>query len=150
MTRRVSLPDVNILVALLWPGHIHHDTVRAWFPPVREAGWATCPLTEMGAVRVLAAQAVTLGRLSVAGAAEGMNQLAADRYHEFWPADLPLSDPLISAGLPHIQGPRQLTDRYLLALAAAHHGTFVTLDRSVGAGLPGSSPLLRHIEVIEA
>jgi uncharacterized protein len=37
------LLDVNVLVALLDPAHLHHDAAHAWFEVKREGGWATCP-----------------------------------------------------------------------------------------------------------
>ena len=47
-----ALLDVNVLVALAWPNHLRHHAVRWWFNQQRLAGWATCPLTEAGFVRV--------------------------------------------------------------------------------------------------
>ena len=49
---RVSLLDVNVLVALFFPDHVHHELAHDWFADHREQGWATCPLTENGLVRV--------------------------------------------------------------------------------------------------
>ena len=48
-----SLLDVNVLVALFDPDHVHHEAAHVWFAATRGAGWATCPLTENGVVRVL-------------------------------------------------------------------------------------------------
>lgn len=90
------------------------------------------------------------GNLTVTAAAARLQDFLADEPHTFWPDDLPLSETRFVASLPHIQGPRQLTDRYLLALAAAHNGTFATFDGAVGAGLPPASPLLAHLEVLGA
>ncbi|MFN0146509.1 MAG: hypothetical protein ACKVT1_08370 [Dehalococcoidia bacterium] len=60
--------------------------------------------------------------------------------YEFWPDTLQIADGVFSASLRHIQGHNQLTDRYLLALAAANDGVLATLDGAVGAGLPAASP----------
>ncbi len=49
MTR---LLDVNVLIALTWPHHVHHNAAKSWFAGVRGNGWTTCPLTEAGFVRV--------------------------------------------------------------------------------------------------
>ena len=38
-----ALLDVNVLIALAWPNHVHHVAARAWFEEHREEGWATCP-----------------------------------------------------------------------------------------------------------
>ena len=48
----IALPDVNVLIALAWPNHVHHDAARSWFAESRATGWATCPVTEAGFVRV--------------------------------------------------------------------------------------------------
>jgi uncharacterized protein len=58
---RVALLDVNVLVALFDPDHVHHEAAHGWFAANRAAGWATCPLTENGLIRVLSnpAYAVT-------------------------------------------------------------------------------------------
>lgn len=52
---QVGLLDVNVLVALVASSHIHHSYARRWVltEGVR-AGWATCPVTELGAIRVCA------------------------------------------------------------------------------------------------
>lgn len=47
-----ALLDVNLLVALAWPNHVHHQAALGWFQRNQAAGWATCPLTESGFVRV--------------------------------------------------------------------------------------------------
>ena len=41
----VALPDVNVLVALAWPVHVHHDLVHEWLAGHGDQQWATCPLT---------------------------------------------------------------------------------------------------------
>jgi len=41
-----------VLIALAWPNHVHHERAQAWFSSSRDQGWATCPVTESGFVRV--------------------------------------------------------------------------------------------------
>ena len=94
---------------------------------------------------MLAQPAVSQGRLNVWSATALFREFAEDDRHLFWPDDISVSDTSLDATLPYLQGPGQLTDRYLLALAAAHGGTF---DRSVGSGLPASSELLNHLEIV--
>jgi toxin-antitoxin system PIN domain toxin len=48
----VALLDVNALVALAWDSHVHHAAMRTWFAANSAGGWATCPMTESGFVRV--------------------------------------------------------------------------------------------------
>ena len=148
MTVGVPLLDVNVLVAFLWPPHLHHRAARSWFVQAQPRGWATCPITEIGCIRVLAQPAVSQGRLNVWSATALFREFAEDDRHLFWPDDLSASDTSLAATLPHLQGPGQLTDHYLLALAAAHGGTFATFDRSVGSVLPPSSELFKHLEIV--
>ena len=51
--KRPALLDVNVLIAIFAPHHIHHEAAHAWFAANRSSGWATCPLTENGMVRIL-------------------------------------------------------------------------------------------------
>jgi predicted nucleic acid-binding protein len=44
----VSLLDVNLLVALAWPNHVHHQVALSWFQKNQASGWATCPVTQSG------------------------------------------------------------------------------------------------------
>ena len=48
----IALLDVNILVALMDEDHVHHQLAHDWFEDNKEAGWASCPLTENGLVRI--------------------------------------------------------------------------------------------------
>ena len=50
--------------------------------------------------------------------------------HDFLSDDISLLDPQLVAH-QHIQGPKQFTDIYLLALSVSHGARFVTLDGGV-------------------
>ena len=82
---RVALLDINVLVALFDPEHAHHEAAHEWFAANRATGWATCPLTENGFVRVLSNPAYApmperppalLGRLRA---------FCESGEHTFWP-----------------------------------------------------------------
>ena len=45
------LLDVNVLVALAWPTHVHHHRAAAWFADHVPAAWATAPITQAGLIR---------------------------------------------------------------------------------------------------
>ena len=49
----IALLDVNVLVALFDDGHIHHEAAHDWFTDNRALGWASCPITENGVMRIL-------------------------------------------------------------------------------------------------
>lgn len=50
---KTALLDLNVLTALLWPAHEHHEVAHRWFADGIEASWATCSLTQIGFVRIL-------------------------------------------------------------------------------------------------
>ena len=130
------LLDDNVLVALAWPAHEAHQRVGKWFARHNRSGWATCPFTESGLVRVLSNPAFSADALTPANALAVLGSNLSLSGHEFWPADIGLIDALRSVGRG-LSGHRQLTDAYLLGLAIRHRGRFATLDRGVGALDPG-------------
>ncbi|MCE3003511.1 MAG: TA system VapC family ribonuclease toxin [Pseudomonadota bacterium] len=127
-----ALLDINVLIALLDADHIHHGRARDWLSSNIAAGWASCPLTQNGYVRVVSQPAYPKP-LSPAAAIGLLREACATRHHAFWPDDASILDEArIDAS--RIHGPRQLTDVYLLALAQAHGGRFVTFDAGVPLG----------------
>lgn len=135
MTRRRALPDVNVLVALAWPNHLHHAAAVRWFRAERSRGWATCPLTESGFVRVSANPRVGGGRIGVPDAIDLLASLRQLGNHEFWPDDVSI---VASPEVPRerLAGYRQVTDAHLVALARARGGVVVTFDAGVAALAP--------------
>lgn len=127
MTR--ALLDVNVLIALLDADHSLHDRAQDWFGRNAGAGWASCPLTQNGCVRIMSHPAYP-NALPVGSLVERLREATASPHHEFWADDVSLLDPRI-ADPGRIHGPRQLTDAYLLALAVHRNGRFVTFDASV-------------------
>ena len=126
----VALLDVNVLVALFDPGHIHHLTAHDWFAESSEQGWATCPLTENGLIRVLSNPRYPGRRTTVHDAARRLKVFCESHQHSFWEDALSVLDER-SVQIRRIQGHRQLTDVYLLALAVARGGRLVTFDAKV-------------------
>jgi toxin-antitoxin system PIN domain toxin len=126
----IHLLDVNVLVALAWSNHVHHDVVTQWFAARGENGWATCPITQGGFVRISTNPIVLSSTLSPRQAIDALQQLTSHPAHQFWPDELPISDAL--SGL-NVTGYRQITDAYLLGLARRHNGKLVTLDRAITA-----------------
>jgi len=49
----ISLPDVNVWIALAAEGHVHHVPAREWFPAQPDASIAYCRITQMGLLRLL-------------------------------------------------------------------------------------------------
>jgi toxin-antitoxin system PIN domain toxin len=127
MTR--ALLDVNVLLALLDADHVDHGLARDWLQRDIATGWASCPITQNGFVRVIS-QPGYPQPVSPAVAADLLEQACRTRHHEFWPCDLTLLDSAV-VDRTRVHGPRQVTDAYLLALAVHRDGRFVTFDRSV-------------------
>jgi uncharacterized protein len=131
------LLDVNVLMALSWPGHEFHEVVQKWFASHAGKGWATCPMVEAGFVRILSNPAFSPRAVSPKEAIDALKFNTKHSAHQFWPDDLPLADAL--ANLQHrVAGHQQITDGYLLALAIHHRGKLATLDKGIrawGAGV---------------
>jgi toxin-antitoxin system PIN domain toxin len=133
-----ALLDVNVLIALLDEAHIGHARAHAWLSQNIEAGWASCPITQNGCVRVMSQPAYP-GALAAAEVAGRLGEAAQHPAHQFWPDDISLLSPETIAW-QHVLGHRQVTDNYLLALAARHGGRFVTFDTRIQtAAVPGAS-----------
>src|SRR4051794_32083962 len=124
-----ALLDVNALLALVDPTHIHHPVVRVWWHANRSDGWASCPLTENGFLRIITQPRYTVP-LSMGPALDVLLTAFEQGDHVFWPDDISMSDDRIF-NRERILGPKQITDIYLLALAVRNGGRLVTLDRSI-------------------
>ena len=123
----IALLDVNVLVALAWPNHVHHDATRAWFDERRLSGWATCPLTESGFIRVSCNPSVVHQTVTPSDAIDLLIRLRQLESHTFWPLDRSVTT-LPEDILARIQGYRQITDAVLLAAAIQRGGQLATLD----------------------
>jgi toxin-antitoxin system PIN domain toxin len=124
-----ALLDVNVLIALLDAAHVHHRLATAWLAQNIRHGWASCPITQLGCVRIMS-QPEYPNVQAAAEVAERLHWAAMDRHHEFWTADV---DTLAAGSIDwsRILSSRQVTDSYLLALAVAKGGRFVTFDQRV-------------------
>jgi uncharacterized protein len=137
------LLDANILIALAWPAHSSHDVVKKWFAGHGGKGWASCPFTQSAFVRIISNPSFSRDALSATEALQLLQDNVARPAHQFWPADLPVSDALqgTASGLT---GHQQITDAYLVALAMKHKGKLATLDRGILKFAPAGA-----VEVIE-
>lgn len=136
----ISLLDVNLLVALAWPNHVHHRTALRWFGEHREEGWATCPLTQSGFVRISSNRKVLPEAKTPREAALLLRRIVALPHHLFWEDDISLATSE-EVDLSRILGHRQVTDAHLLALALRRGGRLATLDSGVIDLVPtGATP----------
>lgn len=140
-----SLFDVNVLLALLQPDHVHFERAQEWWKANEKFGWASCPLTQNGFARILSQQSYRKP-LSTAEAISRLAEQMERTDHEFWPDDVSISDRVIFDA-SSVLGPNQITDAYLLALAVKNGGRLATLDQSISLrAVRGAEP--RHLAVI--
>ena len=127
---KTALLDLNILTALLWPTHEHHDAAHRWFSNHAHGRWATCPFTQLGFVRITSNPAFSRDALSPTEATVLLAENLTHPRHEFWADGLQV--PAAITGMEaRLQGYRQVTDAYLLALAHRHKGVLATFDRGL-------------------
>lgn len=124
-----ALLDVNVLIALLDSDHVFHSSAMDWLSVNYEVGWASCPITENGCLRIMS-QTKYPGKASLVEVANRLKGAQESDFHEFWSDQISVLDEG-SIDLNRVHSPRQLTDVYLLALAVAHKGKFVTFDRKI-------------------
>lgn len=126
----VALLDVNVLIALFEPHHVHHEMAHDWFEDQRHAGWATCPVTENGFVRVVTNPAFANPPNRPVDIVHKLAVLRQSGQHHFWSDSLTLTDERVfNAAL--IRGHKQVTDIYLVGLAKKQGASFATFDRSI-------------------
>ena len=140
-----ALLDVNVLVALLDRTHLHHRVATDWLAANVSRGWASCPLTQNGCVRILSLPSYRNAQ-SPSAVADRLGQATGNQSHEFWPDSVSV----VEKGRLHwdrVLSSRQITDVYLLALAVARGGRLVTLDRSIAIeAVPGA--VAKHLLVL--
>jgi toxin-antitoxin system PIN domain toxin len=122
---------VNVIIALLDPDHAFHERAHDWWAAQARQGWASCPLTENGVVRIMSNPNYSRQATFTPGdLISRLRRFARDSNHEFWPDDISLRDEAVFSA-DHIHSSRLLTDLYLLALATKHHGRLATFDQGI-------------------
>lgn len=126
----IALLDVDVLVALFDPTHLHHETAHVWLEGNRASGWATCPITENGFLRVVSHPDYPGRRVTASDALERLCAFADSEDHHFWPDSTSLRrgsrvDTRLLDGYDHVRG------AYLLLLAVENEGRLVTFDTDV-------------------
>lgn len=140
----VHLLDINVLIALIDREHLFSDLAHDWFAANAHAGWATCPITENGVMRIMGRPTYPMSPGNPAVIAGYLAGMGGREHHRFWPDDVSLLDPstvkidrLLTAG--------QLTDTYLLALARAHDGKLATFDRRLAVAAVTNGSRFLHV-----
>lgn len=140
-----ALYDVNVLIALFDPQHTQHGKAKAWHAGVGRSGWATCPITQNGLMRIVSQPRYT-NPASVAELLKLLNKATAAATHQFWPDDISLATTgMLNPKVALTSG--ALTDLYLLALAVKQSGCLVTLDTRISReAVVGARP--EHLVVL--
>jgi toxin-antitoxin system PIN domain toxin len=122
------LLDVNVLLALIDPSHVQHNPAHDWFSAVGKKSWASCPITENSVLRIVGDTRYPNSPGTPAAVGEFLQELLLAPGHVFWSDDISLFR-ASHVDVSHLLNARQVTDSYLLALAAAHDGQLATFDR---------------------
>jgi toxin-antitoxin system PIN domain toxin len=134
--------DVNALIALIDSSHIHHDAIHQWFSKHAKRGWATCALTENGAVRILSQSAYPGGQRTPTQVLQFLRIFKESNrsVYTFFNNNISLTDESLF-DTAHLTKAVQIMDAYLLGLALKHNVRLVTFDRDVPwQAVRGGSP----------
>lgn len=142
-----ALLDVNVLVALAWPNHIHHMRAHAWFASARDRGWATCPLTQSGFVRVSSNTAAIPDARTPREATALLKRIVQLPGHVFWPDDVTVAEDADGV-FARVVGYRQVSDAHLLSLAIRRGGRLATFDAGIRDLAPAGVDAASIVEVI--
>jgi hypothetical protein len=139
------LLDVNVLIALVDPSHVQHDQAHDWFSRNGESSFATCPITENGLLRIVGHPKYPNSPGPPSAVAPLLAAIRALPGHRFWPDKISIADgSCIDAAL--LSNHSQVTDTYLLALAAAHGGRLASMDHRLAVdAIPNGA---RSLELI--
>jgi toxin-antitoxin system PIN domain toxin len=143
MTAEAHLLDLNVLIALSWPQHVHHARAHAWFSSLR-GPWMTTPVTEAGFVRLSTNRVVVTETISMATALKMLSALRSVPGHRFLADDSSLAAPEIA--LDAVATSSQVTDAHLVNLAAGSGAVLATLDRGIERMLAAADR--RHVLVL--
>lgn len=124
-----ALLDINVLLALLDSDHVDHQRARAWIEAEIRHGWASCAITQNGFVRIIS-QPSYPNPVTPSQAMGLLSGATQTEHHQFWACTVSVLDEEI-VDRDRVHGSRQVTDVYLLALAAANGGRFVTFEQRV-------------------
>ena len=96
------LLDVNLLLACVWRSHAQHSRASAWLD--RQAVFATCPLSQLGFLRVSLSPGY---RAAPGDALAALDDLTSRKGSRFIADDLPAD------GIPAVSSHADVTDAYL-------------------------------------
>lgn len=137
------LLDVNILLALAWPNHVHFHAAQEWFDSNEPQGWATCTITQLGFIRLSSQSRLFDPALTPTNARALLQSNIASPHHHYW-SDITggVAHKVVDSIFEKVSGHAMVTDAYLIALAIAHGGKLATFDAQLGRHFPKDVVLL--------
>jgi len=137
------LLDVNVVIAIIDPLHVHHERAHRWFTARGTDPWHTSPTVQNGVVRVVSHAKYPNSQPTPIVVAS-LKSLVSHPGHEFVPDAVSLLDGSIRADRLLSSG--QVTDTYLLYLASSRGAQLATFDtRLVTSAIPDGDVSLFHI-----
>jgi toxin-antitoxin system PIN domain toxin len=117
--------DVNVVIALIDPLHVHHERAHRWFAARGADSWHTSPTVQNGVLRIVGhAKYPTSQPTPVVMAS--VESLVAHPGHVFLPDAVSLLDSAVNA--ERLLSSGQITDTYLLHLASSNGAQLATFD----------------------
>lgn len=101
--------------------------MREWFAAHGSSGWATCPITESGFVRVSSNPKALPSAIGISAARGVLTALRGLDGHRFIVDDVSI----VAPDVPDVAGYRQVTDAHLLTLARRSAMSLVTFDAGI-------------------
>lgn len=140
-----ALLDVNVLIALLDAGRVHHRLATDWLGARLEHGWASCPLTQNGCIRIFSNPAYP-NAVPAAQIADRLAETTRRPAHAFWPDAISLLEPNRLAW-ERILSSRQVTNAAWWRWRSNEAGGCVSLDRGVPVAAVRNAQS-RHVVVL--
>jgi toxin-antitoxin system PIN domain toxin len=134
------LLDVNVVIALIDPQHVHHDRAHRWFASRDAVPWHTSPTVQNGVVRVVSHPKYANSQPAPVVLAS-LASLVAHGDHVFLSDSVSLLDS--SVHTERLLASSQVTDTYLLHLAASNDAQLATFDtRIVTTAVPSGADVV--------
>lgn len=137
------LLDVDVVIALIDPHHVHHDRAHRWFASRGTAPWHTSPTVQNGVIRVVSNPDYPNSQPAPV-VVTSLSSLVAHPGHAFLADAVSLLD--ASVHTERLLASSQVTDTYLLHLAASHNARLATFDaRIVTTAVPSGAEIVQLI-----
>jgi uncharacterized protein len=128
---KTCLLDINVLLALGWSHHVHHDLAHEWLAQSPRRPLAHCTLTQLGFIRISLQPAFTPVIASAANLRARLQTFFAAHPTFFLREPEKGIDNLnLASRLDAVLTSAQVTDAYLAGLAHLHQVSVATLDKS--------------------